>query len=565
MERNNKSTAIPGLDGKPITALAQQPDGTLWIGSLGDGLIRLKNRQLSFLTNQSKNFLGGNLVRCLLLDPDGTVWMGTDGGGLLRYRDGSFDSFTTRQGLIDNTVLQMVSDNNGNLWLGCKRGICRISKNAIKNVATGRSSSLRLLALGAADGMASEECVGGSGAALKTSDGKLCFSSKDGIVVVDPQAQLTRNKLSAVILEDILMDGRPLTIPPLYPASGMPTVKTMAGTHNFDFQFTGLNFGDPEHIQFKYRLENWDQGWVEDRKERVAHYDKIPPGTYQFRVVGSYNYGPPNEMAASVILIVPPKWWQTFWFHASTTLLGLGLLVVGVWQIQRRRYRVRLKRLEQEQAMERERSRIARDLHDELGSDLTYISMLSDLDRPGANATDRKELLEGMAQKVSALSVQMVRKLDEIVWAVNPRNDSLRSLVLYLSQWSRSVFENSSVRCRYQIQDDLPNVQLPPEMRHHIFLAVKETLNNVLKHAQASEVCLRINCIERVIEIEIQDDGVGFNLAAVQSSSDRNGIRNIQQRIEKLGGQALIETAAGRGTAIKFRVSRHADIPPPKE
>ena len=191
--------------------------------------------------------------------------------------------------------------------------------------------------------------------------------------------------------------------------------------------------------------------------------------------------------------------------------------------------------------MTTERERIACDLHDELGSSLNYISMsVSDLGRSrGGDAEQLKARLE----KVSAFAVRTARSLDEIVWAVNPQNDSLRSLVEYLTQLARELFEDTGIRCRFLIQADLPALPLPPEMRHHLFLTVKEALNNALKHAHATEITLGA------------DNGTGFEAATVTVAGERNGLKNMRRRIEKLGGRLALETKPGGGTTIRLTVS----------
>jgi signal transduction histidine kinase len=241
-------------------------------------------------------------------------------------------------------------------------------------------------------------------------------------------------------------------------------------------------------------------------------------------------------------------------------LAALGLTGCSIRYIERRRYRARLKRLEQEQAMERERARIARDLHDELGSSLTRISMLSDLGQSRDNSADQ---LKTRVEKISNFAVRTARSLDEIVWAVNPRNDSLRSLLEYLTQFAREVFEDTSVNCRFQIPDDLPRAVLPPEIRHNVFLAVKEALTNALKHARAGEVSLRAQMAQNQIEIIIQDDGAGFEPGLLETATARSGLKNMRQRIESLGGQFAIQTAPEKGTKIIIRFDCPAEAPEP--
>lgn len=541
-----KVTTLKGLSGRPVTSLAWAKDGTLWIGSLGGGLGRWQNGQLTTLT--MKDGLHSNLIRALRLDSDGTLWIGMDGGGLARWSHERLVSFTSRAGLIDDTILQILDDDNGSLWLGSNRGIYRVYKRVLNDVAEGRVAGVHTLVFGRSDGMPTEACVGNFGAALKTHDGQLCFSTAKGIVVIDPRHQANNAAPPAVLMEDVYLDGRGLAALPAGTDQQVPP-----GRHSFEFHYTALSFDAPEKIQFKYQLIGLDSHWIEAGNIRVAHYGYVPPGRYRFRVLAGNGNGQWNETGAETAFTVLPYFWQMAWFELLLALAILGLLAGGIRYVERRRYRARLKRLEQERAMTTERERIACDLHDELGSSLNYISMsVSDLGRSrGGDAEQLKARLE----KVSAFAVRTARSLDEIVWAVNPQNDSLRSLVEYLTQLARELFEDTGIRCRFLIQADLPALPLPPEMRHHLFLTVKEALNNALKHAHATEIVLGATTAGRQMEIFIQDNGAGFEAAAVTAGSERNGLKNMRRRIEKLGGRLTVETKPGGGTTIRLTVS----------
>ena len=558
-----KATALKGLSGRPITSLAWSEDGTLWIGSLGGGLGRWQHGQLTTLT--TRDGLRSNLIRTLRLDSDGTLWIGMDGGGLARWSHDHLVSFTSQEGLIDDTVLQILDDDNGSLWLGCNRGIYRVYKRVLNDVAGSQAASVHTLVFGRSDGMPSEACVGNFGAALKTHDGQLCFSTAKGIVVIDPRHQVNNATPPTVLMEDVLMDGRGLTnLPAGKPASPLATLASAIdfpggaglqippGRHSFEFHYTALSFDAPEKIQFKYQLNGLDSHWIEAGNIRVAHYGYVPPGSYRFRVLASNGNGQWNETGADVSFTVLPYFWQMAWFELLLALAILGLFAGGIRYVERRRYRARLKRLERERAMTTERERIACDLHDELGSSLNYISMsVSDL---GRSRGDDAEELKSRLEKVSTFAVRTARSLDEIVWAVNPQNDSLRSLVEYLTQLARELFEDTGIRCRFQIQEDLPALPLPPEMRHHLFLTVKEALNNTLKHARATEIVLGAATAGRQVELFIHDNGAGFDAAAA-AGSERNGLKNMRRRIETLGGRLMVETKPGDGTTIRLTVS----------
>jgi signal transduction histidine kinase len=214
--------------------------------------------------------------------------------------------------------------------------------------------------------------------------------------------------------------------------------------------------------------------------------------------------------------------------------------------------------LEQERALERERARIARDLHDDLGSSLARISLLSGLARADRNNPSQ---VETHVNKISQSADETVRALEEIVWAVRPGSDSLQSLVEYIAHFANELFENSATRCRLDLPHDLPVRPLPPEVRHDIFLIVKEALTNVLKHARATEVRVQAKVSINALEILVQDDGQGFNSAAPFTEDNRHGLGNMRRRAEAMGAALAVESAPGKGASVRLAVKLRSAVP----
>lgn len=247
--------------------------------------------------------------------------------------------------------------------------------------------------------------------------------------------------------------------------------------------------------------------------------------------------------------IVTP-FWQTWWF---TSLIALTLfigVVTSVRLAEKRKYQNRLRLAEQERALERERGRIAQDLHDDLGSLLARISLLSGLARQDKD--DPNHVLTHV-NKIAQAADETVRALEEIVWAVRPGSDSLQSLVEYIAHFANETFEGHGTRCRLDLPHDLPAMPLPPEMRHNIFLVVKEALTNVLKHTNAREVHVQAKAMGERLEFVVQDNGSGFDAAKVSQESKRNGLTNMRRRADTMGGQ-LIVTSTPQGTTVRLIV-----------
>jgi signal transduction histidine kinase len=256
-------------------------------------------------------------------------------------------------------------------------------------------------------------------------------------------------------------------------------------------------------------------------------------------------------IATSFDDFVVVKFWQTWWFvalMATTLLVGVGSTVRVV---EKRKYQRQLQRAESERALERERARIAQDLHDDLGSSLTRLTLLSGLIKADK---DNPEQVEAHAGKLAESADQTVRALEEIVWAVRPGSDTLQSLVEYIAHFANELFEGNTMRCRLDLPHDLPARPLPPDVRHNIFLIVKEALTNALKHAGGREVHVVAKVSGDTLEILVQDEGKGFDLASL-AESRRNGLGNMRRRAEAIGGGLDLRSAPGAGTTVRLVVT----------
>jgi signal transduction histidine kinase len=257
-------------------------------------------------------------------------------------------------------------------------------------------------------------------------------------------------------------------------------------------------------------------------------------------------------IATSFSDFVVVRFWQTWWFFALVALCLLGGVGGAVRVVEQRKFKLQLQRAEQQHALEQERARIARDLHDELGSLLTRISLLGGLLR---SDKDNPEHVEAHAGKISQSADQTVRALEEIVWAVRPDSDTLQSLIEYIAHFSNELFEESDTRCRLDLSQDLPAMALPPDVRHNIFLIIKEALTNALKHAGAREVRVAAMASGSRIEIVVADDGNGFTPVTASAAGKRNGLGNMRQRAETIGGMLDVQSAPGNGTTVRLTVT----------
>jgi signal transduction histidine kinase len=546
-----------------ITTMAQGAAG-MWVGTEGGGLFELQSDTIRTRLGKGSGLLS-DLIRTLYMDGQGTLWIGTAGGGLTRWNNGAIATFTTREGLPDDTVSQILEDDAGRLWLGGNRGICCVGKHELGELMARNIPGVYPQIYGRADGMLSEECTGGfCPAGLKSKSGLLWFSTLKGVVVADPRPGNSGEPPPTVFLEEVLIDG--ITKHELrmnsrlgekggLPGSGGDGLIIPPGKHRLEFRYTGLSFGAPERVRFRYRLEPLDSDWVDAAERgtrRTASYSYVPPGDYRFRVIACNADGVWNDTGAGMELTVSSHFWQAWWFIGLAGLALIGAVGGAARFVEKEKLQRRLKRLEQERALERERARIAQDLHDDLGSSLTRISLLSDLARADKHHPGQ---IEAHAKKISQSAAQTVRALEEIVWALRPGSDSLQSLIEYIAHVANETFEGDRARCRLDLPHNVPVRPLPPEMRHNIFLIVKEALTNALKHASAKEVRVQAKATEYSLAITVQDDGKGFDTAAAPGRTGRQGLGNMRRRAEAMNGRLEIRSAGGEGTTVALTVN----------
>jgi len=538
--------------------------------------------------------LGGRSVESLYAEPDGTLWVGTSDNGLTRFKNGRFSVITTTNGLPTRVINQIVDDGAGSLWLGSQAGILHASKVELNRCADGLAGKVRFLSYGKAEGLSSELCSGGFyPGACRSADGRLWFPTAKGLAIVDPGNATTNTAKPPVAISQVLVDGKPIE-PRLLAVrsrnSGLPgegvdgeeaqlmsgstnsavhlftsandRLRISPGRHRFEFQYAGMSFVAPDKVAFRHRLEGLEHDWQDAGAQRVATYSYLPPGPYTFQVVACNNDNVWNENGASLAFLVEPFFWQTWWFQGVAMVCGAAAVGFGARWVTRRRLRHRLEQLERQRALERERARIARDIHDDLGASLTRITLLSQSVRSDVEGQPQTA---AEVDQIYGTARELTRAMDEIVWAVNPTHDTLDSLVTYLGRYAQNFLSTAGIRCRLDVPVNLPAWALTSEVRHNVFLAMKEALHNVVKHAGATEVRVLLEVQSRGFVLLVADNGRGFDWRAVNSHNTSpadvariyggNGLSNMLKRLEEIGGRCEWETAPGEGTRVKLVVT----------
>lgn len=533
-----------------IRALAEDAAGNVWAGTTRDTLLRIRDNQIS---NETTNVLRvATSVRGMCARPDGSVWFVCAGGGLAWLGSGGRTGVVTaEQGLPDNYVSQVVGDDNGYLWFGSDHGIFKASEQSLEDVAQGKTPRVQCVEYGRNVGLPGLQANFNRWPTTAGSRDKLLWMPMStGLAVVDPRDSGENPAPPRVMMKRVVMDEKIVaeygSILPsqarvnLFQPSA--TLQLPPGHSRLEFDWTALNFSAPENVNFRYQLSGLDAHWIDGGAERKASYSRLPAGKYFFEVQARNGDGEWRRSPALAISVAPFLW-QTWWFRATTLLVFAAALIAVVRYASFRRLQNRLRLLEQQAALERERARIARDIHDDLGGSLTQITLLSAL-----AAGDEKEKAGEYIRKISTSAQQVIRSLDEVVWAINPRNDNLCDMVHYAGQYAIEFLKAAGIRVRLDFPENMPDAPVSAEVRHNFFLVVKETLHNITRHAQAAEVKLSAEISGGLFRMTIADDGQGFKNENADAFA--NGVRNMRQRMEEIRGQCHIESVSGKGTCV---------------
>jgi signal transduction histidine kinase/ligand-binding sensor domain-containing protein len=547
-----KSIPLPP-QARLVRAMAEDNTGNVWLGTANGFLMRMTNDEVC---DETARVLGApDSIRCLTATPDGSLWIGFATEGLGRWKGGKFFRCRAAQGLGDDTVSQILVDGRGWMWIGTDHGIFKIRQQELEAMADGKIARVQAIHCGRDEGLYSLQAnFGFTPEALRTRDGELWMPMASGLACISPTRLPDRAETPPVLLKRVEMDERAIAVYggviPVGNVLDLDRPRTgpalPAGRHRLEFEFTALDFTSPENLQFRYQLKDVDKDWIDGKSRRDASYPGLAAGHYQFQVTARKQGGTWNSSVATFEFSIRPYFWETWWFRLAAMAVFTACVIATGRYVSLRRLQSRVQQLEQQAALEKERARIAKDIHDDLGGSLTHAALLLDLAVRDGNAPAKSEA--HVRQAASAIR-QVTEAVDEIVWAANPRNDTLADLNDYISLFAIQFLQAANIRCRMDCPRNFPHRTLSPEVRHSLFLLAKEALNNVVHHAHASEVRLQIVVTEEFLKINIRDNGNGFTEAAGRNGHS-DGLRNMKQRMMELGGQFFVESKPKEGTTI---------------
>jgi signal transduction histidine kinase/ligand-binding sensor domain-containing protein len=535
-------TSIIDTETGTVTAFADAGRGDVWLG-YNTGMI-LKSDDISLVSIPGLTHRIQDTISSLLVENDQSLWIATLGGGLYHWSHEGLMQFTSRFGLPSDEIGGIVIYNDA-IWLATTNGVASILLTELEAVEKGLANTVNCLIYGVEDGLPNLECSTEYFPAIHLSEqGTLWIATSEGIASVNANEIPDKFSDPPVYIEQVLIDDKASE-------PGSDPVVIPAGSARLSFHYTGVTLNTSQRARFQYRLVGQDQDWVDAWGSREAHYTKLPPGDYSFMARASDHQGVWSRSPAKVHLRMLPFIWQTTEFKIGVAAGSAILIALTAWLITRGAYLGYIKKLVQERAIEQERARIAQDLHDRLGSQSTQIIFLTKALNEYVSRQDWQEM-KMFSDRIRSTAKDMTISLDEIIWTTDPSKDNVESSMAFFIAYAESYFKDTSTRLRVDIPMSIESREFSMEARHEVFLAIREALANVLKHAKASEVWLSIKLKENRLRIQVDDDGVGIQSQV--EDKGRSGLRNIQRRMESIGGTVDYKSSAVGGFSVQIEI-----------
>ena len=524
----------PALAQFPTFTAAEDRNGHLWFGTAGGMLLKYDGERL--VRYDDRGQLPPQPIHALYVDEGNILWIATADG--LAVKEGEkIRVITEAEGLVDDLVVQLVEDDRGYLWLGSRRGLFYALKADLLAVARGKQSRVLSHTFGKDQGLLGfAPIVNYQPSTCKGSDGTLWFATSGGALAVDALAQVVDAPPAPVYIDGLLINNQHVVI--------NEQIQIPAGTSTVEFRFAVPSFTAPEAVMLRHQLQGVDEQWVQTSSARSALYSHLPPGKYTMSVTACNSHGVWNTQGDMLQITVLPAWWQTAWARLGALLLFTSAVAGSARYWAQRKLKLKIERLEREHALEKERTRIARDLHDDLGGGLIELGLLAD--RLAANSPSESR---GALQVLAARTRRLGAELASIIWAVNAKNDSLDRLALFVRQYSQRLFRNSAIECIVSGAETIAPLPLSPDTQHHLLAIAKEAMNNILTHSHATYVAITMKLENGVFEISLKDNGVGFPVSSAESF-DGNGLKNMRARAGEIGSSIRITSEPGQGTTI---------------
>jgi ligand-binding sensor domain-containing protein/signal transduction histidine kinase len=506
--------------GGAINFSAEDAEGNLWMGFGEAGLIRYAKNRFKLFT--AADGVPSGTINSLFIDSKGRLWILSSRSGLARIDDPSAERpvivpYTVAEGLSSNKAQSITEDSWGRLYIGTDHSLDRL------DLATGRIRHFTT-----ADGLANNQVIGG----FRDGRGALWFGTDTGLSRFIPEPDHPRPP-PVVLINGLEISGSHYPVSDLGEAE-VRDLELGRGRSDIRIDFAGISFGMGEVLHYQHKLEGADHDWSAFTEQRTINFANLAPGRYRFLVRAVNADGVVSETPASFSFTILSPVWQRWWFMAlAATAAGLAGSLF---------YRLRVTQLLK---LERVRTRIATDLHDDIGANLTRISVLSEVARQqgGAGASP----VSGSLQAIAEIARESVASMSDIVWAINPQRDNLIDLTRKMRQHAEEVFMLRGIELRFAAPDHAPDFKLDINVRRNLYLVFKEAVNNAARHSDCARAEIELRVERARLMLTISDDGRGFDPAA---RTEGNGLISMRRRAADLGGELSLESRVGAGSRV---------------
>jgi signal transduction histidine kinase len=521
-----------GLVYHSIRVLLPDHDGSLWIATDG-GLSRFRSG--AFVSDPLLDHLRGEKVWALFQEPGGDLWIGTNGRGLFLLANGKLTQFTTKEGLPSNKIHFLTGDNRDNLWMSGPSGIVSVSRRELADVARGPSGRLAVHLYSTSEGLSTNQMNGGvQPAGALTRAGELWFGSTKGAVRIEPDVPESGG-LPPAAIEEVVADDRPVPFE--------SSIRVGPGEGKLEVHYTAIRLRSPERTEFKYWMEGFDHDWTDAGLRRVAYYTNLPAGTYRFHVV-AFERNHPRSAGEQILSIQwRPHFYQTSWFLACCAIVA-GAIAWGSYRLHLRNLGKRFA------AVIEERNRLAREMHDTLIQGCVGVSTLLEAASRARDVSAHisGELLERARSEVRAT----VDEARLAVWNLRQASTSGDDLVTAISDLTHRISLETGIPVRFERAGG--PIALGTDCERSLLMSIREALHNALRHGAPKNLKVILSFDHPGVDIQIEDDGCGFDPSTIRSFNAHYGLIGMQERVEKLGGEFHLTSAPGAGTRVRLTI-----------
>lgn len=530
---------------KHLTRFGQTRISSLWVNGNKEAWVGYESRGIDIVydfqkAENEKSLFTEAGVKSILPDEEyQLVWVSTT-SGLVAYHQptGKYKNFAEEDGLLNSYVYAALPHKN-ELWISTNNGLAQAKLNYRPGSVF---PDVVFTNFTTADGLPDNEF--NTGAYLKGKDGNFYFGTLKGVVWFKPEEIKAATGLPQIRMINLLVNEEKAdsTASPEYIRElSLPYFK-----NNLFFRFRGIELNNPQKVNYAYQMEGWDKDWVYSKTLNEVRYNKLPHGNYTFKIKAANGSGIWSNEIYTVEINIHPPYWKTWWFYSLVGLLVLAAVIIITRTIFQKKLRKKVEVLERQREIDKERQRISREMHDDIGAGLTQITLMSESAKQQGGKEKQKEL-----DDIAGTSRKLVSNISEIIWSLNPDNKSLEQLIAYLREQLNKLLEYSGIAYSIELPESEKYVSLSNQQRRNILMVTKEIVHNAVKHSGAENINVKAIINNGILEVEIKDDGKGFD---AEKTYGGNGLKNIRQRVEEMGGQLKVNTEPGKGSRFCYTV-----------